>query len=67
MVNLHAYLCCVCVRPAKCEMTYKVTYGNVSRILRKSVDLGGLNHNEQPYFDELYNQETRAAHFLPVL
>lgn len=40
MVNLHAFLRCVYVRPVKYEMTYQVTYGNVSRILRKSVNLG---------------------------
>ena len=25
MVNLHAYLRCVCVPPVKCEMAYKIT------------------------------------------
>jgi len=40
MLNLHACLCCVCVPPVQCEMVYKVTFGKVSRNLRKSVDLG---------------------------
>ena len=40
MVNLHACLRCVCVPPVKSEISYKVIYGNVSRNLRKSVDLG---------------------------
>jgi len=30
----------VCVPPVQSEMAYKVTYGKVSRNLRKSVDLG---------------------------
>lgn len=58
MVNLHAYLRCVCVSPVKCEMAYKINYGKVSGGLRKSVDLGGRAL--------LCKQETRAAHFLPV-
>jgi hypothetical protein len=40
MVNVRACLRCACVRPVKREMAYKLTYGNMSRILRNSVDLG---------------------------